>query len=257
MAVIGADKFREFFNDYADRYIIIGGTACDLVLDAAGFVARATNDIDLILVVEALDAEFVAKFWKFIEAGGYQQNEKSPGKPEFYRFLRPKDPEFPKQIELFSRIPDALTMKGAPHLTPIPADGDLPSLSAILMDDDYYGYALANCTAEEGLQRTNTQALICLKAKAFLDNTERKANGQKIDSGNIKKHKTDVFRLALLLAPDNRFELPAAIKADLQTFADTVKSELPDKAMFKAMGAGNVDANALFNQLCQNFQLNA
>jgi hypothetical protein len=27
--VIGIDKFKEFFKDYPDSYIAIGGTACD------------------------------------------------------------------------------------------------------------------------------------------------------------------------------------------------------------------------------------
>jgi len=256
MAVIGADKFRVFFEGYEDRYVIIGGTACDLALDAAGLNPRATNDIDLILVVEALDAEFVARFWEFIKAGEYQQNEKSPGKPEFYRFLRPGNPEFPKQIELFARKPDALEMKGAPHLTPIPVEDELPSLSAILMDNNYYGYTLANCSAEEGPQRANTQALICLKAKAFLDLTARKANGERIDGKNIRKHKTDVFRLALLLVPDSRFELPASLKADLKTFIEAVKNELPDKSMFKELGAPGVKPEDLVELLHQTFQLN-
>lgn len=29
--VIGIDKFREYFKDYAGNYIIIGGTACDII----------------------------------------------------------------------------------------------------------------------------------------------------------------------------------------------------------------------------------
>jgi hypothetical protein len=63
--VIGLDTFREYFKDYTDSYIIIGGTACDLVIDAAGFTPRATKDIDIILVVEAMSAAFVQQFWQF------------------------------------------------------------------------------------------------------------------------------------------------------------------------------------------------
>ncbi len=29
--VIGIDKFREYFKDFTGNYIIIGGTACDII----------------------------------------------------------------------------------------------------------------------------------------------------------------------------------------------------------------------------------
>ena len=45
--VIGLDKFKSWFQNYHDSYIIIGGTACDAVLDDAGFTPRATKDIDM------------------------------------------------------------------------------------------------------------------------------------------------------------------------------------------------------------------
>jgi predicted nucleotidyltransferase len=60
--VVGLDIFRDFFKEHTDKYVIIGGTACDIHIDAAGFTPRATNDIDIILIVEALDSEFVKRF---------------------------------------------------------------------------------------------------------------------------------------------------------------------------------------------------
>ena len=30
--VVGLEKFKEAFADYTDNYVIIGGTACDIVL---------------------------------------------------------------------------------------------------------------------------------------------------------------------------------------------------------------------------------
>ena len=41
-------------------------------------------------------------------------------------------------IELFSRKPDAILLNEPAHLTPIPVEADLSSLSAILLSDDYY-----------------------------------------------------------------------------------------------------------------------
>ena len=50
--VIGLDKFRERFAGEEDKYVIIGGTACDVNLSDTMTQPRDTVDIDIILVVE-------------------------------------------------------------------------------------------------------------------------------------------------------------------------------------------------------------
>lgn len=254
--VIGLDVFKKYFEAYPDNYVIIGGTACDLIIDEAGFVPRATKDIDIILVVEALSSKFVTQFWTFIEDGNYERREKNDDERKYYRFMKPENPEFPFQIELFSRNPDLLDLDGQAHLTPIPVDDDLTSLSAILMDDDYYHYMLEHCTLEDGLQRANTEALICLKAKAYLEIAERIAKGSTEDTKKLRKHKGDVFRLAVMLAANVEFELPESIKADLQSFIDTIAGELPDKAIFKEMGLSAISVENVLKQIIKSFQLN-
>ncbi|HEX2969068.1 MAG TPA: hypothetical protein VHO46_08160 [Bacteroidales bacterium] len=77
--VRGIDKFKEYFSQYSDQYIIIGGTACDIIIEEAGFIPRATKDFDIILVVEALNTDFIKQFWKFIQDGDYEGREKSVG----------------------------------------------------------------------------------------------------------------------------------------------------------------------------------
>ena len=75
--VRGLDVFKKYFEAFPDNYIVIGGTACDVIIEDAGFIPRATKDIDIILVVEALTHEFVARFWQFIQDGKYERKEKS------------------------------------------------------------------------------------------------------------------------------------------------------------------------------------
>lgn len=125
--VRGLEIFKKYFVDYSGNYVIIGGTACDLILDEAGFVPRATKDIDLILVVEALDASFVKQFWQFIGDGNYEVKEKSDAERKYYRFMKPEKKEFPLQVEFFARNPDLLDIDEGAHLTPIPVDDDLTS----------------------------------------------------------------------------------------------------------------------------------
>lgn len=253
--VQGLEKFKEFFAGFEESYIVIGGTACDLILSDAGLTPRATKDIDIILVVEALSKEFGEKFWEFIEAGGYQQRERSPEKLEYFRFLKPSNTDFPKQLELFARTPDTFDLPPEAQLSPIPVDDDITSLSAILMDEAYYRLTIAQSTSEEGLHLANTLALIILKAKAFLDLSERAANGEQIDKRKIAKHKTDVFRLALLLTENDSLALPEAIQTDMKQFLEIVKGDLPDKELFKALGAGPVDAKPLVDLIRKTFNL--
>ena len=50
--VVGIDIFKKYFEQYPDNYIIIGGTACDIIIGEAGFTPRATKDIDIIVSYE-------------------------------------------------------------------------------------------------------------------------------------------------------------------------------------------------------------
>ena len=65
--VTGIDSFKEWFNGSEEQYAIIGGTACDILMTEDGLDFRATNDIDLILIIEAVDAYFGKKFWEYIK----------------------------------------------------------------------------------------------------------------------------------------------------------------------------------------------
>lgn len=254
--VRGLDKFKEYFKEYPGNYVIIGGTACDMIIGGAGFTPRATKDIDIILVVEALSKEFVKQFWKFIQDGNYERNEKSADERKYYRFMKPANAEFPFQIELFSRKPGVIDLEEGAHLTPIPVDDDLSSLSAILLQDDYYKYMLEHSVLENNLHRSNVEALICLKAKAWLEITGRIAKGSKEDPKQLRKHKADVFRLAVTLAEKDVFELPGSIKKHLQAFTDAITGDLPDKAIFKEMGLNNMQVENVFEQILKSFGLN-
>lgn len=253
--VKGLDKLKEYFKDYPDNYIIIGGTACDIIIDEAGFTARATKDIDIILVVEALSTDFIKQFWQFIIDGNYERKEKSEAERKYYRFINPEDKYFPYQIELFARNPDLLDLDEDVHMTPIPVDDDLSSLSAILLDETYYKYIIANSSIVDDVQRANTDALISLKAKAYLDIAKRIAADGKEDSRHLGKHKGDVFRLGVMLAETDLFEIPDIIKTNMQEFVDTIKDELPDKQIFKTMGLRNISSENVLNQIIKSFQL--
>lgn len=86
--VNGLDKFKEYFAGYEGNYVLIGGAASNLIEEENFLVPRATKDLDIILVIEALTDSFVHKFWEFIKDAGYEHRQKGSEKAEFYRFYR-------------------------------------------------------------------------------------------------------------------------------------------------------------------------
>ena len=77
--VKGIELFAGHFKGFEDSYVLIGGSACDLWMQTLGLPFRATKDLDIVIVVEALNPEFIKKFWEFVRLGGYQIAQKSTG----------------------------------------------------------------------------------------------------------------------------------------------------------------------------------
>ena len=67
--MVGIELFRDYFQDYADQYVLIGGAACDISFGNNEVDFRATKDLDIVLIVEALTVEFAERFWDFIREG--------------------------------------------------------------------------------------------------------------------------------------------------------------------------------------------
>ena len=234
--VRGLDIWKEYFADYADHYVLIGGAACHWYEEEYAQNPRATKDLDLILVVETLSPEFGIRFWDFIKEGKYSSRQRGEEKHEYFRFMNPEDNKFPQQVELFSRQIGGLSIPEDARLEPIHIDDGVSSLSAILMDDTYYNFTIEHSTIIEDMHLANEEALICLKAKAYLDLRNRKTKGEDIDHDKIEKHKKDVIRLAALIPGESRFELPEVLKKDVADFCEAAASNLPNQDFMKSIG---------------------
>lgn len=248
--VRGIETFREHFAGLTDRYVIIGGTACDLSLTAVGVEFRATKDIDIVLNLEAMDVAFVEAFWSFVKQGRYESQETSGGERKFYRFKKPKADTYPYMLELFSRVPDLLGTGIAGHLTPIPVDDEISSLSAILLDSDYYAWTHAGKIEIGGLPVVRSEHLIPLKAKAWLDLTDRSAAGQRVDSRDIRKHKNDVFRLYAITDPEYRPVPAESIRSDMRQFIQRMRGETIELRNF---GLSKVSLASVLDTLDQRY----
>ncbi len=223
--VKGLELFKKHFAHFQEKYVLIGGTACMLAMEEAGIPFRATKDLDIVLCVEALNQEFVSAFKQFVDQGNYQHRQQSTGKEIFYRFSSPGNKNFPAMLELFSRLPDIVKLNMGGHLTPIPLNETMISLSAILLDD----FIHAGKLEITGLPTIGAAHLIPLKAKAWLELTTKKlADEATVNEKDIKKHKNDILRLHQLLSIDENINLPLPIKVDLREFLQRIEKDSID-----------------------------
>ena len=217
------NSFIEKFKDYADCYTVIGGTACDILMTEAGTDFRATKDIDMILIMEARYKEFAHIFWEFIMEGGYRFGWKNSEKAHFYRFTEPRS-GYPAMIELFSREPNYINFI-PDGIIPIHIDEDTSSLSAILLNDDYYKFMLTGRRVVSGISVLDTEHLIPLKMYAWLDLKDKKARGEHVNERDLKKHKYDVFRLLQIARRDNKIETNGIVRENIIRFMEEIRME--------------------------------
>ena len=52
--VKGLDIFKEYFREYSNQYVLIGGAACDIFFSNNNIQFRVTRDLDIVLIVDAL-----------------------------------------------------------------------------------------------------------------------------------------------------------------------------------------------------------
>lgn len=261
--VIGLDKFSNYFKEYRDSYILIGGAATDVWMEELGLPFRVTKDLDIIIVIEALESRFVKHFWTFIEKGDYEIREGSDNQPKVYRFIKPRVENFPEQVELFTRVPDILGDFTDAHLTPIPIGAEMRSLSAILMNDEYYAFTKDNSDIIGDLHLATNPAIICLKAKAFLDIRERLLNKVWQDSNeknnlerDYKKHRNDIIRVSIVLGSNDSIELNSPMAEDLISFIEIAKKDVIDyKQLARNFGVGTITPDDIFNRLKEVFHL--
>lgn len=231
-AVNGLDIFAEKLKTYSDNFIIVGGTACSLEMNDAGINFRATNDIDMIVIVEELSAEFGKAFWDFVKEGGYEF-WKAEETTHFFRFFNPQNSNYPKMIELFSRKQDWIPSDMVGKYTKIVVSDEISSLSAILLDDTYYRFLKEGSEIVNNLPVLKPMYLIAFKAKAHVDLNKKHSEGQHINERDLKKHKNDILRLVQLLNPNETIDVTDAVKADMQNFFDLIEKENIDMKALK------------------------
>jgi len=236
--VKGLNKFRDYFKEYSNQYVLIGGAACDLSFEENDADFRATRDLDIVLIVEAQTKEFGQRFWQFIKDGKYENRARSDGKPQFYRFNKPQESDYPAMIELFAR--SSWILEDEAILTPVHIDEEISSLSAILLDDAYYEMLLLGRKMIEGISVLKPTWLIPFKAKAWLDLNKKLEQGRHVDSRDIKKHKNDILRMIFefVLEP---CVLPETVRKDMEEFKNRLQVTDAELKNLKVTGIHETD----------------
>lgn len=110
--------------------------------------------------------------------GGYRCGRKNTDAVHFYRFTNPI-PGYPVQIELFSRKPD-YHFQADSGIIPIHISNEISSLSAIVLNDDYYQLMLSGHRTVDGISVLDAAHLIPFKMYAWIDLTAQKFAGKHV-----------------------------------------------------------------------------
>lgn len=226
----GLKHFSDYFKEFQDDYVIIGGSAASVYLKDEGLAFRSTKDIDIVLITNNSKA-LNKQISEYVALGKYQSNEKSKNKPIYYRFSKPKDDQFPKIIEIFAHNDNQIELKEGQYILPIQSDENA-QLSAILLDDEYFRLIKDNAIkSEEGYSIIGPEVNVCMKARAFRELLDRND-----DEDKINKHKKDVIRLAQAIDETRPFSIQGAPKKDVQKVIAAI-SEMDEREVKQVIGA--------------------
>ena len=105
------------------------------------------------------------------------------GSTRYYRFTLPAEVDgaeakLPAEIELFSKAP--WPVDEGVEVVPMPFDGDLSSLSAILLDENYFEFIREGIVGVHGVPVPDVLHIIPLKMRAHMDLSKRHDAGEHV-----------------------------------------------------------------------------
>ena len=150
----------------------------------------------------------------------------------YYRFLNPKNADYPSKIELLSH--SLLDIPGIRY-TPLSVERD-ESMSAMVLEEELYQYAVAHCRLIHGFKCLKSESLIVFKIAAYLNLMEEYAQtGDARRRNDALKHRNDVFRILEHVAPMEKYDIPVAIEVLVREFI----------SRFSAGGANYLEWNSI------------
>jgi len=218
----GLEHFKERFKDYSDDFILVGGVASYILLDEAGAQrVRPTKDLDIVLMIKPSEG-FLNAIKQYVRDGEYEIQKGDNDQAVFYRFLKPANEDYPIMLEFFATADSNFKLYDGQHIIPASSSRNAESLSAILLDEQYYSLIRKNAVEKDGIKIINPFALIPFKAKAYLE-----IKGRKEDSKNWKKHRGDIINLTVtFLNEETKEKLTGSVREHFLEFMEQFKKEI-------------------------------
>lgn len=220
----GLGHFQDYFDDLREHYVVIGGFATVMLLDRyLDGHGKATTDIDLVLI-STNNTQMSQRLKQYIKDGGYTIQRGTLGQYSYFRFKEPKAERFARELEIFASNENNIELDDDQRIIPIDPEDGLYSLSAIMLDSEYFEMIKNNI--QKGLRApcTNTQATMMLKMSAFRD---LKARGD----DKYKKHRRDILKLVQTLTGEEKIVLVGRMIEDFDSFVAHLTQEVDDKML--------------------------
>lgn len=246
--VDGLDKLREAFAGLSHEYAVIGGCACDLILSNDGIEFRNTRDVDMVVCISGEGEAFIRALRGMLNDGGYKVWHDKERNPHFFRFLNEDNPSYPWMIELFMKHSIAGDLITG-HLAKIRLEEPIYSLSAILLDDDYFHLVENNLTMYQGVSVPIAEVLMLLKMKAYLNLKESREQGKEIASDDIRKHQNDVLRLLAVADKKSKLAVSDNVFSDVKLFLSDLNIDENHLRMMGVPGISGKEAKEIIRNM--------
>ena len=239
----GLSHFEAYFKDFRDSYVVVGGFATLMLLDKQleGH-GKATYDIDLVLLTTS-SVEMARQIKRYITEGQYTIQKGQKDNFLYYRFINPQVENFAKEIELFAVHDHSMILDEGQRIIPIDPEDGLYSLSAIMLDGEYFEMIKNNIDDSNQVPCTNTLATIMLKISAFYDLKQR-------GDDKWKKHRRDILKLILLLSGEERLELKGRMVEDVELFMEHLAT-LDDKMIKNITSMTGIKQSMVYDLLSE------
>ena len=104
-------------------------------------------------------------------------------------------------------------------------DDDISSLSAILLNDDYYNFMMEGRRIVDEICVLDAAYLIPFKMFAWNDLMDKKNRGEHVNERDLKKHKYDVFRLLEIVPNDTAITVSGSVAENISKFLEKIVPE--------------------------------
>jgi hypothetical protein len=123
------------------------------------------------------------------------------------------------------------------------------------LDRNYYDYLMAHFEMVDGIRYASADALVCLKALAYLNLLSDKQAGKKVNADDIKKHRRDVIMAAAYLPGGAQYKVGESIRKMLDDFLIAVEDASVRQSLKSSLDIDDAVLNGVLGVLKEGFVL--